>query len=165
MLCCASIWIMLYIAINIVYTKGAWSLCSWFYTLMHHLRVWSQIICCWTAFVPPRHSLSCRMLAYGLCSTALPPETLTVWYQRPRQNSHPSAYFTTTVFTPTLRCVPLSVTSCRLKPAFAFPTTLAAAFQVVFFCFFVCQNPSALLLSLPHEDLVYSWFQGAFLAV
>lgn len=54
-----------------------------------------------------------RMLAYGLCSTARPPETLTGWYQRPRQSSLPWGFFTTTVYTPTLRyhqwCLSLSL--------------------------------------------------------
>lgn len=44
-----------------------------------------------------------RMLAYGLCSTARPPDILMGWYQRPRQSSLPSGYFTTTASTPTLR--------------------------------------------------------------
>ena len=44
-----------------------------------------------------------RMLAYGLCSTALPPETLMGWYQRLEQSSLLWGFFTTTAYTPTLR--------------------------------------------------------------
>lgn len=106
------------------------------------------------------HDLSClspyfstlrpcsRMLAYGLCSTARPPETLMGWYQRPRQSSLPWGFFTTTVYTPTLRyhqcCLSLSFFYycywCRFKSACAFSPIYSTIYQLV---------PNLKVLSLP----------------
>lgn len=46
---------------------------------------------------------SSRMLGFGSCSTALPQVTPMAWYQRPRPSSHLWGFFTTIVYTPTLR--------------------------------------------------------------
>lgn len=123
-----------------------WICLLWFYFTVSFKWMSADIIPCCVHFYHEYdlsyHAVSLlfllsRMLAYGLFSTALLPETLTALYQRPRQSSPPWGFFTTIVSTPTLRyhqcCLSLSCFLLLFEPVCALSHTQNLSWPLWFY--------------------------------